>query len=60
MCNGKSKSDRSGKWDRVIIDKKWIRKSDSYTYINERIIKAEFKIPRGHFTGTEVYAPEGG
>lgn len=60
MCNEKSKGDRSRKWDRVIMDKKRTRKYDSYTYIKERIIKAEFEILRGHFTVTEVYAPEEG
>ena len=44
----------------ILIDRKWKNKLESYTYINERIVTARFRVERGHMTVIAVYAPEEG
>lgn len=44
----------------MYVDKKWKKCITSYTYINERMLRVDFKMNRGNLTVIGVYAPEEG
>lgn len=44
----------------ILTNKIWTKKIHSYEFINERIIKARFRIQRGYMTIIGVYSPEEG
>jgi exonuclease III len=60
LYSGVNRNKRAAAGIGIIVQQKWNNKTDSYSFVNERILTLRYTTTRGYMTILGVYAPEEG